>query len=160
MTVIIILVVLGEGLDKEFKIPCNVRKNEAEAGFKIPDSWPSCKEPPPTTDDSTSSTTAEEVIPCQCVGDIPFNQARNILDKFCRNYTIDGNMWIYKATFLGDGDYEGYTPPSKKRCGSRNPESPELNDHCFCSDVEQQSSKEVLLVYTHTPTHNIFSVLL
>ena len=48
-------------------------------------------------------------------------------------------MFIYKDKNMGN-DYEGFTPPSRARCGSRNPEAPELKDHCFCSGVDKQSS--------------------
>jgi hypothetical protein len=57
-------------------------------------------------------------------------------------------MFIYKSKTLGRDDYEGYTPPSRARCGSRNPEAPELKDHCFCSGVGQQSS-----MYLNTLIH-------
>ena len=137
----------GNGPDKEFKLACGEGPTDAKT-FKPPDPWPTCKEPPPpaTTLDPLN-TTPEPLKPCQCIGDIPINQARNILDKFCRNASIEGNVWIFKAKHLGGGDYEGYTPPSRKRCGSRNPEDPELKDHCFCSGVEKQASKSIYLEF-------------
>ena len=136
-----ISVFVGDGPEKEFHLKCKKDNGEDGIGFDPPETWPSCKEPLITTTiDPLAPTTPEPLKPCQCLGDIPVDQARNILDRFCRNYTIEGNMAIYKARNLGSGDYEGYTPPSRARCGSRNPEAPELKDHCFCSGVEKQSS--------------------
>ena len=90
--------------------------------------------------DPNAPSTPKPMKPCQCVGDLPVDQAKNILDKFCRDYTIEGNMFINKAKNLGEGDYEGFTPPSRARCGSRNPDDPQLKDHCFCSGVDKQAS--------------------
>ena len=138
----LINIFIGDGSDNEYRLECKKDNGEAGIGFESPDPWPSCQEPLITTTlDPNAPTTPEPLKPCQCLGDLPISQAKDILDRFCRNYTIEGNVWNYKSRFLGGGDYEGYTPPSRRRCGSRNPEAPQLKDHCFCSGVEKQSSK-------------------
>ena len=43
--------------------------------------------------------------------------------------------------FIDSKGDEGTTPPSRRRCGSRNPDAPELTDHCYCSGVDKQASK-------------------
>ena len=136
--------IIGDSLNKEFKLSCKVNNGADGIGFDTPNPWPLCKDPPIiATVDPDASSTSGQLKPCQCLGEIPVKQAKTILDKFCRNNTIEGNTWIFKSKNLGGGVYEGYTPPSRKRCGSRNPEDPDLKDHCFCSAVEQQSSNKL-----------------
>ena len=133
------LFLLGDTSDNEFKLQCKKDLGAGVIGFDPPNPWPSCKEPPVTTTiDPNAPTTPKPLPPCQCIGDIPIPQAQNILNKFCRNYTIEGNMLIMTA-----GD-EGSTPPSRRRCGSRNPDTPELSDHCYCSGVDKQASRSLI----------------
>ena len=127
---------LGDSSDNEFKLQCDKDLGNNVIGFETPDPWPICKEPPVTTTvDPNAPTTPKPLPPCQCIGDIPISQAKNVLDKFCRNYTIEGNMLVNP---VGD---QGTTPPSRRRCGSRAPDAPSLADHCYCSGVDKQASK-------------------
>ncbi len=97
--------------------------------FPSPIAWPTCIDPTATT---TTTTTQRPLDPCQCIGDIPQAEAWDILNKFCRDPTIEGNVY----------NFAGYTPPSRKRCGNRSPASPTLENHCFCATVEEQASKK------------------
>ena len=54
-----------------------------------------------------------------------------LLDAFCRDPDIPGNIV----------HYEGFTPPSRKKCGNRSPEAPTKENHCFCATVETQARK-------------------
>ena len=60
------------------------------------------------------------------------DQARDLLDKFCRNPNITGNFY--------NKDNQ-YTPASRKRCGNRSPENPTEENHCFCDSVDEQARK-------------------
>ena len=134
----------GDTSEDEFKLQCNKDLGADGIGFETPDPWPTCKEPPVTTTiDPNAPTTPKPLPPCQCIGDIPVDQAKIILDKFCRNYTIEGNMPIQP------NKEEGTTPPSMRRCGSRNPEEPTLADHCYCSGVDKQASMCTLWMKFH-----------
>ena len=101
------------GGKKHFSIRCNAGDGQYPDDIE----WPDCVDSPEETE-----TTKK---PCRCVGDLSVQASKTILDKFCRNTDIKGNYQIL----------DGQVPPSKKRCGTTNPENPTLDDHCFCTDL-------------------------
>ena len=113
--------VLGDQPD--FRVAC-----QKDGFFPMLSEWPECRSPDWT---STTTTTEKPLDPCQCIGDIPVPTARKILNSFCRDPELPGNYFTYN----------GYTPASRKRCGTRSPNKPTKTNHCYCSTVEEQGSK-------------------
>ena len=125
---------LVNGVDADFRLTCSINGT-----FPNPVNWPKCIDPSTTT---TTTTTEKPLEPCQCIGDLSTSVAKRILDEFCRDPEIPGNVF----------NYGGYTPSSRKRCGTRSPSNPTLQDHCFCSTVEEQARKLFSLFLTSTYT--------
>lgn len=117
---------LINGVDADFRLVCG-----SNGSFSSPIGWPTCIDPTVTT---TSTTTEKPLDPCQCLGDIPVAQAIVVLDNFCRDPDLPGNVF----------NYAGYTPPSRKRCGNRSPANPTVENHCFCDSVAEQASKFII----------------
>ena len=80
--------------------------------------WPKCRDP---TIPTTTTTEKPKPKPCWCIGDQgkgadaqeKLANARDrtlfLLDNFCRNPDLEGNVFKYKT----------FTPASRKRCGNR-----------------------------------------
>ena len=100
-------------MDENFKVTCGLNGT-----FPKDITWPKCRDPDVPT---TTTTEKPKPKPCWCIGDqgkggTDEEKAENardrtlfLLDNFCRNSTLSGNIFQYKT----------FTPASRKRCGNR-----------------------------------------